>query len=74
MEYTTEVFSSVIVEGFLGGSLKNEKIDGENVAQHLLKLVYDVHSQIKDPLTWILGPWILDYGFRKSDKIINKRI
>ena len=72
-DLTASIASNVTFEGFIGGKLSNEKINGESVTDYLVEFLEDGHAQLMDPLVWIFGPSFPNLGLRKIDRDLNER-
>ena len=67
------MFSSVILEIFLGGS-KHEIIAGQQAGHFVNQLSNDLYTQSFVPINLILGPKFLELGITESQRELKKRV
>ena len=60
--------SSVVVVGFLGLDVLQEKLKGESIVDVMLKLMEFCSQSMNDPLLMAFGTKLLNRGWRKFDR------
>ena len=67
------MFSSVIMECFLGGGTK-EKLEDQEVCLFMSQLIEDATKNSSDPAALLLGRRFVEAGIRAKDKSVNRRL
>ena len=62
------MFSNVIMESFLGGDVREIKIDGMPAPKFFVSLISEAFEQILDLNYAIFGMKLVESGLRKKDR------
>ena len=73
VDLTVRMFSSVILECFLGGATE-EKIDGIPICFFINELMVDIMKQTFTPSTFLFGAKKLDWGLTAFDRNVNRKL
>ena len=73
LELTVNMFSNVIMEMFMGGDIRKQKIQGQSVGIFFSDLTRDAFNQIIDPTYLIFGINFLKLGLLKSHRSVTRR-
>lgn len=73
IDLTVRMFSSVVMECFLGGAT-DETLEGKPVCLYMNQLIADVTLSAFELLPMILGVRFVSLGIRAKDRDINRRI